>query len=90
MRLRTEVLCGRSVSAVVERVAHPGDGFLGAALPSQQMDGLSRDVEAARERAGRPRLLARVSVALGPGPLGRRPGRALPALRTGRRPPPPV
>lgn len=53
-RLRTEVLCGGSVSAVVERVAHRGDGSPGAALPSQQMDGLFRDVEAAREHAGRP------------------------------------
>ncbi|MFL4493390.1 LLM class flavin-dependent oxidoreductase [Streptomyces sp. VTCC 41912] len=64
-----EVLFGGFVPAVVERVARWGDGFLGAALPSHQMDQLFRDVEAAWERAGRagrPRLLAQVNVALGP------------------------
>ncbi|PJN39367.1 LLM class flavin-dependent oxidoreductase [Streptomyces sp. CB02959] len=67
-----EVLFGGFVPAVVERVARWGDGFLGAALPSQQMDGMFRDVEAAWERAGRtgrPRLLAQVNVALGPDPV---------------------
>ncbi|MFE7318458.1 LLM class flavin-dependent oxidoreductase [Streptomyces sp. NPDC057555] len=64
-----EVLFGGFVPAVVERVARWGDGFLGAALPYQQMDGTFRGVEAAWERAGRPgrpRLLAQVNVALGP------------------------
>ncbi|MEU5302503.1 hypothetical protein ACH4YO_19765 [Streptomyces noursei] len=51
-------------------MARRGDGFLEAALPSQQVDGLFRDVEAARERTGRPGLPARVDA----------------ALRTGRRP----
>ncbi|MFF4954238.1 hypothetical protein [Streptomyces chattanoogensis] len=36
-----EVLFGGFVPAVVERVARFGDGFPGAALPSQQMDGCS-------------------------------------------------
>ncbi|WP_063788463.1 hypothetical protein [Streptomyces chattanoogensis] len=36
-----EVPFGGFVPAVVERVARFGDGFLGAALPSQQMDGCS-------------------------------------------------
>ncbi|MFB7635796.1 LLM class flavin-dependent oxidoreductase [Streptomyces sp. NPDC056149] len=64
-----EVLFGGFVPAVVERVARWGDGFLAAALPSQQMDAMFRDVEAAWARAGRsgrPRLLAQVNVALGP------------------------
>ncbi|GGX26509.1 LLM class flavin-dependent oxidoreductase [Streptomyces noursei] len=61
---RTGVLFGGSVSAAVERVARRGDGFLGAALPSQQVDGVFRDVEATRERTGRPRPPARVDAAL--------------------------
>ncbi|MEV0372155.1 LLM class flavin-dependent oxidoreductase [Streptomyces sp. NPDC050636] len=67
-----EVLFGGFVPAVVERVARWGDGFLGAALPSHQMDLLFRDVETAWSRAGRtghPRLLAQVNVALGPQPV---------------------
>ncbi|MFG2491642.1 LLM class flavin-dependent oxidoreductase [Streptomyces caniferus] len=66
-----EVLFGGFVPAVVERVARWGDGFLGAALPAPQMDGMFRAVEAAWSRAGRtgrPRLLAQVNVALGPEP----------------------
>ncbi|MER0483520.1 LLM class flavin-dependent oxidoreductase [Streptomyces sp. Edi2] len=66
-----EVLFGGFVPAVVERVARWGDGFLGAALPAPQMDGLFRAVETAWSRAGRtgrPRLLAQVNVALGPEP----------------------
>ncbi|MFD8544124.1 LLM class flavin-dependent oxidoreductase [Streptomyces sp. NPDC059649] len=64
-----EVLFGGFVPAVMERVARWGDGFLGAALPPQHMDGLFRNVEAAWSRAGRdgrPRLLAQVNAALGP------------------------
>ncbi|MEU9115805.1 LLM class flavin-dependent oxidoreductase [Streptomyces sp. NPDC048483] len=67
-----EVLFGGFVPAVVERVARWGDGFLGAALPPQQMDGMFREVEAAWSRAGRtgrPRLLAQVNAALGPQPV---------------------
>lgn len=66
-----EVLFGGFVPAVVERVARWGDGFLGAALPAPQMDGMFRAVETAWSRAGRtgrPRLLAQVNVALGPEP----------------------
>ncbi|MDT0456936.1 LLM class flavin-dependent oxidoreductase [Streptomyces sp. DSM 41527] len=66
-----EVLFGGFVPAVMERVARWGDGFLGAALPAPQMDGLFRAVETAWSRAGRtgrPRLLAQVNVALGPEP----------------------
>ncbi|MEU6331275.1 LLM class flavin-dependent oxidoreductase [Streptomyces sp. NPDC047049] len=66
-----EVLFGGFVPAVVERVARWGDGFVGAALPAPQMDGLFRAVETAWSRAGRtgrPRLLAQVNVALGPEP----------------------
>ncbi|MEU8995116.1 LLM class flavin-dependent oxidoreductase [Streptomyces caniferus] len=66
-----EVLFGGFVPAVVERVARWGDGFLGAALPAPQMDGMFRAVEAAWSRAGRtgrPRLLAQANVALGPEP----------------------
>ncbi|MGP8298055.1 LLM class flavin-dependent oxidoreductase [Streptomyces inhibens] len=64
-----EVLFGGFVPAVAERVARWGDGFLGAALPPRQMDGMFRQVEAAWSRTGRtgrPRLLAQVNVALGP------------------------
>ncbi|REK88695.1 LLM class flavin-dependent oxidoreductase [Streptomyces inhibens] len=64
-----EVLFGGFVPAVVERVARWGDGFLGAALPPRQMDGMFRRVETAWSlagRTGRPRLLAQVNVALGP------------------------
>ncbi|BDM71498.1 luciferase [Streptomyces nigrescens] len=64
-----EVLFGGFVPAVMERVARWGDGFLGAALPPQHMDGLFRNVEAAWSRAGRdgrPRLVAQVNAALGP------------------------
>ncbi|MFF4284976.1 LLM class flavin-dependent oxidoreductase [Streptomyces sp. NPDC001633] len=64
-----EVLFGGFVPAVTERVARWGDGFLGAALPPQHMDGLFRNVEAAWSRAGRdgrPRLVAQVNAALGP------------------------
>lgn len=66
-----EVLFGGFVPAVMERVARWGDGFLGAALPAPQMDGLFRAAETAWSRAGRtgrPRLLAQVNVALGPEP----------------------
>ncbi|MEU9120944.1 LLM class flavin-dependent oxidoreductase [Streptomyces sp. NPDC048506] len=75
-----EVLFGGFVPAVVERVARWGDGFLGAALPPRQMDGLFRGVEAAWARAGRtgrPRLLAQVNVALGPDPVAERAVREL-------------
>ncbi|GAB7030284.1 LLM class flavin-dependent oxidoreductase [Streptomyces sp. NPDC021749] len=64
-----EVLFGGFVPAVRERVARWGDGFLGAALSPQHMDGLFRNVEAAWSRAGRdgrPRLVAQVNAALGP------------------------
>ncbi|MFG2139733.1 LLM class flavin-dependent oxidoreductase [Streptomyces sp. NPDC048650] len=67
-----EVLFGGFVPAVVERVARWGDGFLGAALPSQKMDGMFRAVEDAWDRAGRsgrPRLVAQVNAALGPRPV---------------------
>ncbi|MFD3453244.1 LLM class flavin-dependent oxidoreductase [Streptomyces sp. NPDC058691] len=63
-----EVLFGGFAPAVTERVARWGDGFIGAALPPRSMDRLFRDVErawTARGRAGRPRLLAQVNVALG-------------------------
>ncbi|MFB7618469.1 LLM class flavin-dependent oxidoreductase [Kitasatospora sp. NPDC056181] len=64
-----EVLFGGFAPAAIERVGRFGDGFLGAALPPQTMDGLYRQVEAAwerHERPGRPRLVAQASVALGP------------------------
>ncbi|MFI6843188.1 LLM class flavin-dependent oxidoreductase [Kitasatospora sp. NBC_00085] len=64
-----EVLFGGFAPAAIERVGRFGDGFLGAALPPQIMDGLYRQAEAAwerHERPGRPRLVAQVSVALGP------------------------
>lgn len=64
-----EVLFGGFALAAIERVGRFGDGFLGAALPSQFMAGLFRDVEAVwekYERPGRPRLVAQVNVALGP------------------------
>ncbi|UQA92465.1 LLM class flavin-dependent oxidoreductase [Streptomyces halobius] len=66
---RPGVLFGGATPTVAERVARWGDGFVGAALPSQQMDLLFRYVETAWGRAGRtghPRLLAQVDVALGP------------------------
>ncbi|MGW7208434.1 LLM class flavin-dependent oxidoreductase [Streptomyces sp. NPDC054837] len=64
-----EVLFGGFAPAAIERVGRFGDGFLGAALPPQFMDGLFRNVEAVWEkhdRPGRPRLVAQVNVALGP------------------------
>ncbi|KPI24437.1 luciferase family protein [Actinobacteria bacterium OK074] len=67
-----EVLFGGFAPAAVERVGRWGDGFLGAALPPVAMDRLFRDVERAWERydrAGRPRLVAQVSVALGDRPV---------------------
>jgi alkanesulfonate monooxygenase SsuD/methylene tetrahydromethanopterin reductase-like flavin-dependent oxidoreductase (luciferase family) len=64
-----EVLFGGFVPAVFERVARWGDGFLGAGLGPRWMDTAFRDVERRWElagRAGRPRLVAQVNVALGP------------------------
>ncbi|MFC4504411.1 MULTISPECIES: LLM class flavin-dependent oxidoreductase [Streptomyces] len=64
-----EVLFGGFVPAAVERVGRFGDGFIGAALPPQYLDGLFREVERVWEkydRPGRPRLVAQLSVALGP------------------------
>ncbi|KND41070.1 luciferase [Streptomyces stelliscabiei] len=64
-----EVLFGGFAPAALERVARWGDGFLGAALPPAYMDRMFRDVEAAWEkhgRAGRPKLVAQASVAVGP------------------------
>ncbi|MFF3562547.1 LLM class flavin-dependent oxidoreductase [Streptomyces sp. NPDC002574] len=63
-----EVLFGGFAAAVTERVARWGDGFIGAGLPPRPMDRLFRDVErawTAHGRAGGPRLLAQVNVALG-------------------------
>ncbi|MFF3937079.1 LLM class flavin-dependent oxidoreductase [Streptomyces phaeofaciens] len=64
-----EVLFGGFAPAALERVGRFGDGFLGAALPPQYLNGLFRDVERIWEkydRPGRPRLVAQISVALGP------------------------
>jgi len=64
-----EVLFGGFAPAALERVGRFGDGFLGAALPPRHMSGLFRSVEAIwqkHDRPGRPRLVAQVSVALGP------------------------
>jgi alkanesulfonate monooxygenase SsuD/methylene tetrahydromethanopterin reductase-like flavin-dependent oxidoreductase (luciferase family) len=64
-----EVLFGGFAPAAIERVGRFGDGFLGAALPPRFMTGLFRDVERVwqkYDRPGRPRLVAQVSVALGP------------------------
>ncbi|MGW7001875.1 LLM class flavin-dependent oxidoreductase [Streptomyces sp. NPDC054933] len=64
-----EVLFGGFAPAALERVARWGDGFLGAALPPQHMNGLFRHVEQCWQtagRTGRPRLVAQVNVALGP------------------------
>ncbi|MFJ8109664.1 LLM class flavin-dependent oxidoreductase [Streptomyces sp. NPDC096132] len=64
-----EVLFGGFTPAAIERVGRFGDGFLGAALPPQYLSGLFRDVEKVWEKydcPGRPRLVAQVSVALGP------------------------
>ncbi|MER5427720.1 LLM class flavin-dependent oxidoreductase [Streptomyces sp. NPDC002588] len=64
-----EVLFGGFAPAAVERVGRFGDGFLGAALPPEHLAGLFRDVEQVWEkydRPGRPRLVAQISVALGP------------------------
>ncbi|MFC4589770.1 LLM class flavin-dependent oxidoreductase [Sphaerisporangium corydalis] len=63
-----EVLIGAFAPAALERVARWGDGFLCAA-PPRVADGLMRRVERswdAAGRAGRPRLVAQVNVALGP------------------------
>ncbi|MFI7501002.1 LLM class flavin-dependent oxidoreductase [Streptomyces sp. NPDC049687] len=65
-----EVLFGGFAPAAVERVGRFGDGFLGAALPPKHLSGLFREVERVWEkydRSGRPRLVAQISVALGPG-----------------------
>ena len=64
-----EVLFGGFAPAAIERVGRFGDGFLGAALPPTYLAGLFRDVEKVwekYERPGRPRLVAQISVALGP------------------------
>ncbi|GII84849.1 luciferase [Sphaerisporangium siamense] len=64
-----EVLFGGFVPATAERVAHWGDGFLGAMFPPPEMGRFFRTVERAwREagREGRPRLVAQANVALGP------------------------
>ena len=64
-----EVLFGGFAPAALERVGRFGDGFIGAALPPQHLSGLFRDVEKAwrkYDRPGRPRLVAQISVALGP------------------------
>ncbi|WP_269855576.1 LLM class flavin-dependent oxidoreductase [Streptomyces sp. RPT161] len=64
-----EVLFGGFAPVVMERVARWGDGFLGAALPPEHMDGLFRRVEQCWQsagRTGRPRLVAQVNVVLGP------------------------
>lgn len=63
-----EVLFGGFRQAALDRVARWGDGFLGAAPPAQA-DEHFRTVERcwqAAGRSGRPRLVAQVSVALGP------------------------
>ncbi|MEV6777726.1 LLM class flavin-dependent oxidoreductase [Streptomyces syringium] len=63
-----EVLFGGFAPAAIERVGRFGDGFLGAALPPQFMDGLFRNVEKVwekYERPGSPRLVAQMNVALG-------------------------
>ncbi|GAA4507002.1 LLM class flavin-dependent oxidoreductase [Actinoallomurus oryzae] len=63
-----EVLIGAFAPAALERVARWGDGYL-CASPPAMADGLFRSVErswSAAGRAGRPRLVAQVNVALGP------------------------
>jgi alkanesulfonate monooxygenase SsuD/methylene tetrahydromethanopterin reductase-like flavin-dependent oxidoreductase (luciferase family) len=62
------VLFGAFTPPALERVARWGDGFLSAA-PLEYTDQLFRAVERswqAAGRAGRPRLVAQVNVALGP------------------------
>ncbi|MFI1046422.1 LLM class flavin-dependent oxidoreductase [Streptomyces griseoruber] len=64
-----EVLFGGFAPAALARVGRFGDGFLGAALPPEHLGGLFREVEKGWERhgrPGRPRLVAQISVALGP------------------------
>lgn len=63
-----EVLIGAFAPAALERVARWGDGYLCAA-PLAMAGGLFRSVErswSAAGRAGRPRMVAQVNVALGP------------------------
>jgi alkanesulfonate monooxygenase SsuD/methylene tetrahydromethanopterin reductase-like flavin-dependent oxidoreductase (luciferase family) len=63
-----ELLFGAFVPAGLERVARWGDGFLCAAPPDYAAE-LFQAVEGywrAADRAGRPRLVAQVNVALGP------------------------
>ncbi|WP_248959859.1 LLM class flavin-dependent oxidoreductase [Sphaerisporangium perillae] len=64
-----EVLFGGFVPATAERVAHSGDGFLGAMFTSEEMGRFFRTVERAWQvagRSGRPRLVAQANAALGP------------------------
>lgn len=64
-----EVLIGGFAPAALARVARWADGFLGAGLPPAYMDAKFRAVERAwaeAGRAGEPRLVAQVNVALGP------------------------
>jgi alkanesulfonate monooxygenase SsuD/methylene tetrahydromethanopterin reductase-like flavin-dependent oxidoreductase (luciferase family) len=63
-----ELLFGGFVPAAIRRVARWGDGYL-SATPVEHTDQLFRTVEkewAAAGRAGRPRLVGQVNVALGP------------------------
>lgn len=64
-----EILFGGFAPAALARVGRWGDGFLGAALPPEQLAGLFRSVcdgwEAAG-RPGRPRFVAQVNAAIGP------------------------
>ncbi|KAA0023507.1 LLM class flavin-dependent oxidoreductase [Antrihabitans cavernicola] len=63
-----EVLFGGFAPEAIERVARSGDGFLGAGLGPAHMSGRFRDVEASWVQAGRagsPRLVAQINVALG-------------------------
>ncbi|MET8161417.1 LLM class flavin-dependent oxidoreductase [Sphaerisporangium sp. NPDC005289] len=75
-----EVLFGGFVPATADRVAHHGDGFLGAMFGPQDMGRFFRTVERAWRsagREGRPRLVAQANVALGPGQVVDDAGRAL-------------
>ncbi|WP_040833693.1 LLM class flavin-dependent oxidoreductase [Nocardia brevicatena] len=64
-----ELLIGGFAQAALARVARWADGFLGAGLPPAYMDAKFRAVERAWAEAGRagsPRLVAQVNVAIGP------------------------
>jgi alkanesulfonate monooxygenase SsuD/methylene tetrahydromethanopterin reductase-like flavin-dependent oxidoreductase (luciferase family) len=63
-----EILFGAFAPAAIERIGRIGDGLLGAA-PVPALDRLFRSVErvwSEAGRAGRPRLVAQVNVAVGP------------------------